>query len=279
MMSLVRAALSVIPRPRPDRLPGISLDKRITADREHLAAYQRVCHFRLSDRLPITYPHILGFDLAMDLMTRSDFPFPVIGLVHVNNRIEQQRQLTADDSLTVNVRASDLREHPRGTQFDVTTTVEVDGEPVWREASTYLRVTRRGQGKHAEGAQMPAPHAVWRIGPQAGTAYAKVSGDHNPIHTSRLGARLFGFPRPIAHGMWSKARCLAALEGRLPEKLTVDVAFKRPILLPAKVGFAFTDQFALFDARTGRPHVIGRIPAAAAPTPPRARRGKPRAGG
>jgi acyl dehydratase len=94
-----------------------------------------------------------------------------------------------------------------------------------------------------------------------GVRYAAVSGDHNPIHTSRLAARLLGFPRPIAHGMWSKARCLASLEGRLPDAYTVDVAFKLPILLPARVGFAASPAwtFALHDARSGRPHLVGTV--------------------
>ena len=107
--------------------------------------------------------------------------------------------------------------------------------------STYLRArSARGDERAAGGARAARrrrPHP--RRGgcrPGSGTDYAAVSGDHNPIHTSRLGARLFGFPRPIAHGMWSKARCLAALEGRLPDAYTVDVAFKLPILLPATVG-------------------------------------------
>lgn len=258
---LVKAALTMIPRPRPDFLPGVGVAQDVTVDRDHLAAYQRVCGFRVDDRLPATYPHVLGFEPAMELLTRSDFPFPVVGLVHIANRIEQLRPLTVADQLSISVHAADLREHPRGRQFDLITTAEVDGELAWRDVSTYLRISRSGQ-REAKPAdeQQPSPHAIWRVGRDVGTAYAKVSGDHNPIHTSRLGARLFGFPRPIAHGMWSKARCLAALEGRLPDVLTVDVAFKAPILLPGRVGFAYhAGEFQLFDVKNGKPHLTGRI--------------------
>jgi len=52
-----------------------------------------------------------------------------------------------------------------------------------------------------------------------------------------LSAKLFGFPSAIAHGMWTKARCLAALEGELPETFTVAASFRRPIILPATVQF------------------------------------------
>jgi acyl dehydratase len=96
---------------------------------------------------------------------------------------------------------------------------------------------------------------------RAGTDYADISGDHNPIHTSRIGARLFGFPRPIAHGMWSKARCLAALEGRLPAEYTVDVTFKQPILLPARVSFHAAPAGTGWEFRvdSGRPHLAGVV--------------------
>ncbi len=77
--------------------------------------------------------------------------------------------------------------------------------------------------------------ATWRIPDDAGRRYAKVSGDVNPIHLSGLTAKAFGFKRAIAHGMWMKARVLAALSGRLPDAFTVDVAFRKPVFLPSTV--------------------------------------------
>ena len=77
----------------------------------------------------------------------------------------------------------------------------------------------------------------WKLPGDLGRRYGSVSGDRNPIHLHALSARLFGFPQAIAHGMWTKARCLAALEP-LPDAYTVDVSFKRPILLPSRVTFA-----------------------------------------
>lgn len=258
----LRAALGVIPRPRPAGLPSRELTTVVRADPRRLAFYQRVCGFRVSDRLPLLYPHVLGFGSAMRLMTGGDFPFPVIGLVHVANQVAQKRVLTSSDELTITVSAQDLREHPRGRQFDMVTAAAVDGEQVWLERSTYLRVERKKEKEQRPQADPVTPHALWRVSPRVGHDYAAASGDHNPIHTSRLGARLFGFPRPIAHGMWSLARSLAAVEGRLPGTVTVDAAFKLPILLPAKVGFVYAgEEFSVFDARSGKPHLTGRIAA------------------
>jgi acyl dehydratase len=97
-----------------------------------------------------------------------------------------------------------------------------------------------------------------------GRRYARVSGDRNPIHTSRLVARVFGFPGRIAHGMWTAARCLAALEGRLPDTYTMDVRFHRPVPVPGRVTFTSAAgpggwRISVHDPRSGRPHLSGEI--------------------
>jgi hypothetical protein len=262
-----------------DRLPDMAYEIRdIAIDRNRLASYALVCGFRQSDILPPTYPHILGFPAAVTLMVDPSFPFPLPGLVHVNNRITQKRNLRADEPLTVCVRATDLREHPRGRQFDMITEVSSSGDMVWSEVSTYLRRERRDSSSPAGGGQggpNPSPSgggqggglrptAIWRIPGDIGRRYAVVSGDVNPIHMNPLIARLFGFKRAIAHGMWVKARCLAALEGRLPSALTAEVEFKSPLLLPSTVGFSANQSgdlwsIAVANAKNGRPHLVGRI--------------------
>ena len=261
---LLRAAIGMLPGyRRAGTLPDLELVRRgVLADREHLARYDRVCGFRLTDRLPATYPHVLAFPLAMRLMSAPGFPFPVVGLVHIANRITVRRPVDAATPLDFSVTARDLRAHDRGRQFDVVATAGTAGEEVWRGVSTYLRKESTDRQK-AKDHREPPPRATarWRVPARVGADYAAVSGDHNPIHTSRLGARLFGFPRPIAHGMWSKARCLAALEGRLPEAYDVDVAFKLPILLPATVSFAATPRIDgwEFSLDTDRPHLAGQL--------------------
>ena len=108
---------------------------------------------------------------------------------------------------------------------------------------------------------------TWRVGKDVGRRYARVSGDVNPIHLHPLGARLFGFPGAIAHGMWTKARCLAALESRLPDALTVDVAFQKPLPLGGTVRFLAREgptgwDFGVLPATDDRPHLSGSVLAA-----------------
>jgi acyl dehydratase len=268
-------AVAELPRKLPGlrrgdpELPDLELAVRdVEIDREHVAAYAHVCGFRVRDELPPTYPHMIAFPLAMKLMTRHSFPFPVIGLVHIANRIEQRRPLRADERLDVTVHADNLRDHERGIAFDVVADATVEGERVWHSVSTYLRrmggAGEGGSGGGKKSSEPPPPSAIWEVPGDIGRRYASVSGDINPIHMNRLSARLFGFPKPIAHGMWLKARCLAALEAELPDAVAVEVAFKLPLLLPAKVAFSSSQadggrDFAVHDARDGKPHLTGSV--------------------
>jgi len=247
------AGATVIPVARKVRLVGSSegLPERelaredVAVEREHLAAYDRVCGFRLRDELPATYPHIAAFPLAMELITDTAFPFPAMGLVHIANRIDQLRPMLASEPFSLRVWAADLAEHDRGTQFEVRAEASVAGELVWRSSSTYLHREKKegGGGERSESGTEPAPpaQAVWDVPGDTGRRYAAVSGDRNPIHMHPLSAKLFGMKTNIAHGMWTKARCLAALEGELPDAYAVEVRFKLPIFLPAKVAFTTSE--------------------------------------
>jgi acyl dehydratase len=266
-----KAALGALPGPRrPRQLPdtALALPEQVI-DRRHLAAYARVCGFRLSDLLPVTYPHVLGFGLALQLMAGRDFPFPLLGLVHIGNRITARRVIRADERVTLQVRAIDLEPHDRGSQFTVITQVTADGAPVWSERSTYLHRSgdrdKSSSPGHAVVQPPPEPTAGWQLAGDVGRRYAAVSGDYNPIHLHQLTARAFGFPQAIAHGMYTKARCLAALDARLPQAYTVDVRFGRPILLPATVQVSMTRagegwKIAVHNPE-GRPHLTGSISA------------------
>jgi hypothetical protein len=242
----------------------------VEIDRDHLNRYDRVCGFRLTDDLPPTYPHMIAFPMAVQLMTASDFPFPVIGLVHIANRIEQHRPIGADEPLSMRVWTADLGPHDKGTQFVIDAEASANDVPVWRSRSTYLR--KEGDGNGSDGDKKddgdrdepPEPKAIWEVPDDIGRRYAGVSGDINPIHLRRSTALAMGMPRPIAHGMWTKARSLAALEGTLPDTFAVDVRFKLPIYLPGKAAFASWEdgagrQFAVHDAKSGKPHLTGAI--------------------
>jgi hypothetical protein len=269
LLTYARAAAPLVPLA--SRLPFVAggggempelerVRENVTIDRERLAAYAEVCGFPARDALPATYPHVLAFDLHMELMTDGRFPFPAIGLVHIANTIEQRRPIGAGERLDLRAYPTAIEPHARGQAFSIITETRVADELVWKGHSTMLR--RRGDGaKSREHSNTDsAPGEEWRLEADLGRRYAGVSGDRNPIHMSDLTAKAFGFPRAIAHGMWTKARCLAALEAELPEAFTVEVEFRRPILLPASVTFeGDLTRFSVRDADEGTPHLEGTV--------------------
>jgi acyl dehydratase len=268
---------------RGGELPELELElAEVRVDAERLAAYAHVCGFALRDALPVTYPHVLAFGLQLALMTDRRFPFGAVGLVHLRNRIVQHRPLALGEPLALRVRTTPLQPHRKGQTFGIATEARVGEELVWEEHSTMLRRGRgTGEATPADPGATPedpaAPAhpqqtALWRVPGDQGRRYAAVSGDRNPIHMHALSAKLLGFPRAIAHGMWTKARCVAALERRLPERFAVAVEFRRPIVLPAEVAFGERERdardaygapgaidFAVWDAGNETRHLDGSI--------------------
>ncbi|MGW3355771.1 MaoC/PaaZ C-terminal domain-containing protein [Streptomyces bungoensis] len=241
-------------------LPGVRVDPA------RLAAYERVCGFAPGpagggDTLPVTYPHVLGFPLAMRLMSGRDFPLPLLGLVHTSVDIVRRAATPADGTYDLAVHVAGLAPHRRGTEATVVTELRAAGAVVWESRSTYLARHRTGRSG-AEPREEPPPAlpavAEWRLAEDVGRRYGAASGDRNPIHLHPLTARLFGFPRAIAHGMWTAARCLAA--HGTPTTAAVHADFRSPVLLPGTVTYG-TNGTGRFELRGtgGRLHLSGEV--------------------
>jgi len=264
-----RAALTA--RGRGGDLPDTRLARTgVSVDPAQLAGYARVCRFPLADALPVTYPHVLAFPLQVALMTDRSFPLALPGLVHVRNRIEVDRPIGVTEALDIEVWAERFAAHRSGATVDLCASVSAGGAEVWRGRSTYLaRGAKAPDGAPESDVDVPVgaldrPAAQWRVPDDAGRRYAKVSGDVNPIHLSGLAAKAFGFERAIAHGMWVKARALAALSGRLPDAFSVDVAFRKPLFLPSTVTLSTAAvgggwEFAVRNEKAGTEHLVGTV--------------------
>lgn len=270
----VSAMLPVIGKPATVRPDAAIPDRRYRLANVRVApaavhAYTRVTGQRFSETLPLTYPFVLQFPLAMKVMTDADFPFGAVGSVHVENSIHRLRPIDINEPLTIETHAENLREHRKGLLIDMISEISVGTELVTRQVATFLKQQRTSlsdapRGPAPREQAPPPPDSILSVDLGTIRTYAAASGDRNPIHMGDLTAKAFGFPKAIAHGMWSAAAAVANVEAQLPDDIVYDVKFGKPILLPAKVnlyvhraadGSPGGFDISILNRRKGYPHL------------------------
>lgn len=271
MKNIFRAVAGALPFvPRDETVPDRTLRiEELPLDRANVAEYAATTGLRYGDTVPLTYPFALTFPTVMSLVTEFDFPFAAMGAVHTENHITQHRPIAVSDTVGVQVHAENLREHRKGLLIDIVTDVSVGNETAWHQVTTFLHQQRTSLSDEpkpppAKAPKLPPPNAVLKITPAQIRRYAAVSGDRNPIHTTSIGAKLFGFPTVIAHGMFTTAAILAPTEGTMPDAVRYSVRFGKPVILPASAGL-YTDRVAdgwdlsLRNVTKGYPYVTGEL--------------------
>jgi hypothetical protein len=250
---------------------------KVVIDRKHLAQYSEICGASAGGTLPIAYPHILAMPLHLAMLGAEAFPVKLFGLVHVQNRIAMREPLSADEAAEIRCWIEGHRDTERGQEFDLHTEYVVGGQPRWDETCTFLARRRApaGTAKPATTSRAPesSPDGVaiksssFRAPAGLGRRYGFISGDVNPIHMSDLTARAFGFPKAIAHGMWSLGRLISDFEAaQFDGGCELNVSFKLPIYMPAWLMLQRWDidngsAFALRDAQGEKPHLTGTLKA------------------
>ncbi|WP_269751463.1 MaoC/PaaZ C-terminal domain-containing protein [Mycolicibacterium mengxianglii] len=271
LRNMARAAAGALPFVRRgDTLPERALTvSELPINRANVAEYAAVTGLRYGDTVPLTYPFAMTFPTVMALITAFDFPFAAMGSVHVENRITQYRPIAVTDTVDVKAHTENLREHRKGLLVDVVADVSVGNDVAWHQVTTFLHQQRTSLSDQPKAPpqkqpKLPPPSALLRISPGQIRRYASVGGDHNPIHTNALAAKLFGFPTVIAHGMYSAAAVLANIEGQLPDAVSYHVKFGKPVILPATAG-VYIDRVAtgwdisVCNLRKGYPHLTGTV--------------------
>jgi acyl dehydratase len=274
---LLKAAVARRPS-RPGEVPRLEVRmQRFTPDAGQLARYREVCGFPADGHLPLPFAQVLAAPLHLALLNHPEFPYKLLGMIHVRNAIHQHRRLPEGATLSVHTWVEGQREVRQGRELDVHTHVAVDGVLAWSALTTMLR-RLPGMGERSREAR-PAPGpwtdddarfstshpAVWTVPADTGRRYARASGDYNPIHLYGVTARPFGFPRAIVHGMWTVGRCVAELgEAAEADALTLTSEFRRPLLLPSRVVFqtaALGEGRVAYRVRSeeGPPHVLGEL--------------------
>jgi len=246
---------------------------RVTIDRKHLAAYADVCGAAAGPTLPIAYPHVLAMPLHLAMLGAEAFPVKLFGLVHVQNRIAMRQPLSAEEPAEIRSWIEGHRDTERGQEFDLHTEYVAGGAALWDETCTFLARKRPPAGgvKPTSRTVEGAPDAVavksssFRAPSGLGRRYGFISGDVNPIHMSDLTARAFGFPRAIAHGMWSLGRSASDFEAdQFDGGCELSVSFKLPIYMPSwlmlqRWPIENGSGFALRDGQGEKPHLTGTL--------------------
>lgn len=260
------------------------------ADPRWVGRFGRVTGTAIEGRLPATAPQALALPVQMAVLTAPEFPLPLLGAVHVRQRIDVLAPIPLDGRMTIDCSVEGARHARRGVEVDLITEIDVHGKPAWRAVTTFLS---RGKGAPGEGkggadqargatseggAEAAAPSgsdavvppadpsvsAIWRLPEDLGRRFAAVAGDRNPIHIHALTARPFGFKQPIIHGMWTLARSLASLDLASPTAPTrIECRFLKPLPLPGSarlVGWRDGDvsTFQVFDGK-GRLALVGSV--------------------
>jgi hypothetical protein len=189
--------------------------------------------------------------------------------VHTENHITQYRPIAVTDTVGVRVHTENLREHRKGLLVDLVTDVSVGNDTAWHQVTTFLHQQRTSLSDEPKPPpqkqpKLAPPPTVLRISPGLIRRYATVGGDHNPIHTNAIAAKLFGFPTVIAHGMFSAAAVLANIEAQLPEAVRYSVRFGKPVVLPATTGLYIDENdggwdISLRNIAKGYPHLTGTV--------------------
>ncbi|AZQ77589.1 acyl dehydratase [Flaviflexus ciconiae] len=224
-------------------LPDTQARAKVTADRAVYADFAHLVGDSVATHLHPGYIHALGFPLTMSLLVRKDFPLPLLGMLHMTNRVTQTRGIEAGEEMEMIASIGNARPHYAGTLLDSVVTVLVDGEEVLVDTAGYLVRGSELGGPRPERPEREEftpgiPTAQWKLGADAGQRYAKVSGDANPIHLNSLTSRPFGFKKPIIHGMYSASRAYSATGVGSNGPRDWFVEFEAPIALPGKVQFA-----------------------------------------
>ncbi|ORX83002.1 hypothetical protein K493DRAFT_320325 [Basidiobolus meristosporus CBS 931.73] len=211
-------------------LDSISVQTPVTTEpRRRSTALRGVQH--LPPYLPPFYLLCLTGQLQLELATHPRFPFKPLGSVNTKNEItvlkalhirelidmhkSKTEGLPAQKKLMASCTLGELREAKRGIEFDLVTEVYWKGsdsgeekEVIWKCVFSGLSFGKRNnnvvsaESRFLETPETPRTTRELRIPSNAGWNYAKVSGDFNPIHLHWATSKLFGFSKPICHGMW-----------------------------------------------------------------------------
>ncbi len=244
----------------------------VTPGADQLKKYCAATGLEDDGSLPILFPHVLTAPVHMTFIAHKDFPLSPLGALHLRNHILQHEPIRAGEKMDVRCCLAASRVVKSGLEFDVQTAIHVDGPRKWESIATYfVRGKKFGEaGEPPAIAEMddlgePNTDTTFHVPKNMGRHYAGIARDYNPIHVSKILAKLFGFKRDIIHGMWAAAKAMSQLPAVATDgPVRHDLAFKGPIFIDSDVSLKADAQdqgvrFDLFCGKNPRPSMCGHI--------------------
>jgi acyl dehydratase len=196
--------------------------------------------------------------------TLEALPYPLLRVVNGGCRVRVQGRIKDDEPLEVRAQLKDVDDDGRRAVLHQQVTTGTHATPDALVIDFYAIVPLASarpatNGNPAAKPAAPKPAASeakkekarvpddareiqrTRLRKDAGLAFAKLTGDFNPIHWLAPYARASGFPNVILHGFGSLALCWEALDknlfgGDVHAITEFDVKLARPLVLPHEVG-------------------------------------------
>lgn len=251
-------------------LPTQRLSVPFSVDKRHHVKYAGLTGWTAPNAsMHPCYPQVCCLPLHLRLMLMADFPFPLLGLIHIANKVQQYQPLPLTHSYQLMAYIDSLTPHTKGWRFDLVAEIWQQQTLCWQaRATTLAKDNQLPKNQTKQRIETVTPYAQQQgcsLPANLGRRYARISGDYNPIHLYTMTAKLFGFKAHIAHGMWSLAHSLALLQPLLSERFIVTNRFVRPLLLPTKALFSYqqTDEalvsFNLCNQAATELHLEGQL--------------------
>ena len=238
----------------------ISQTYKAASFRPKLEAFNTM-HNWLGSALHPCFPQVLGFDQQLSLLLHRSSPFPLMGLVHLNNQIIINR-LPENDDMSLDYQYGNVRFHQKGIVFSVEMSAHQASKLCLSSQSDYLYRVDPMLLTDSDSSTETDPQPELKHKPsydetvtsdfdgihlpeQTGRRYARISGDYNPIHLSKWSAGLFGFKKPIAHGMHTLALAVSAIHLKRSHNFdssTIRNEFLNPALLPCDLQLKNAEQ-------------------------------------
>ncbi|PKN19679.1 MAG: hypothetical protein CVU71_04710 [Deltaproteobacteria bacterium HGW-Deltaproteobacteria-6] len=243
----------------------------IKPDAARLADFARICGIKTGESLPLVYPLTYIYPLVQIMLAHKEVPLSLLNTLNIRTQIIRYRPILPDETCDVCCRLARHRVLEKGLEVDIACALQIAGVTVWESTITFYF---RGRFGSPEADFVPpqleaipdAPEiACWFLPAGIGFAFAKLSGDGNPIHFWKFYAKMLGFARDFAQPLLVLTKALSYLDEKPSRgKAHLDIAFKGPAYygrnacLKAKENTQ-SERFDIYSEGNPRPCICGDL--------------------